>query len=770
MRVALCTPLPPQPHPSALMAGLLFAELATHHQLTVIADPATALPAELASRVERIGPDQFEPRAFDAALYVIGNDVTSFALAHGLAIRHPGIVLLEEPALGELYARLAKSSSSSLVRDEIGSGPGDARRARGLAGPLGARHLLETSPLVLVHASAVAEELAAGHPGAPVATLPQVAQVDHRAPGARRGVVFGHLGGLARHTRPMTVLRAFAQSGAARRGARLMVAGPLREAEEAARVYDAITRDGLGAGVEFHPELDAYASTELLEHLDVAIAIGRPRYGETSPLLTSALGMGCLVLASDVAPLNELAGPGWWPVSASAAREQDELAAAMATVLADRARLEAERRAGRARAASHHAPGVVAAQLGAHLAQVASRPAAAHAPTVTTGPVTGPSVNAIGTFAVATGVSEAARRLVAALLGAKVHVALEEVDLGLSSRRARLPTSLAALPRGRPHRVELSFVNVNELHVVPDAYLRRRGGTNYLIGVWHFELPFPSEDLVDQIERVDEIWVASHFVAEAFAPYTNKPILVVPCVAEPRLDPRLGRSDFGLPEDEVLFLCSFDAVSTLARKNPLGTIEAFARAFGRRRTGRARLVLKSLNLDDFAEAKRLLGDALGRIGGILIDEDLPEETLNALVKACDVYVSLHRAEGFGLGLAEAMALGKPVIATAYSGNLEFMSASDSLLVGYRMTEVDHGDLRFNPSAENVYRPGSPWAQPDVDQAARHMRYLCDHPSARARLGARARARVGAELSSRRVGALARDRLVTIEAQLETDGS
>ena len=97
--------------------------------------------------------------------------------------------------------------------------------------------------------------------------------------------------------------------------------------------------------------------------------------------------------------------------------------------------------------------------------------------------------------------------------------------------------------------------------------------------------------------------------------------------------------------------------------------------------------------------------------------DLPPEAVAALTAVCDVYVSLHRAEGFGLGMAEAMYFGKPVIATAYSGNMDFMTLANSCPVGYRMARIDLGDLRFNRLTEAVYRPGEWWADPDLDEAA-----------------------------------------------------
>jgi len=121
-------------------------------------------------------------------------------------------------------------------------------------------------------------------------------------------------------------------------------------------------------------------------------------------------------------------------------------------------------------------------------------------------------------------------------------------------------------------------------------------------------------------------------------------------------------------------------------------------------------------------------------------------------------VSLHRSEGFGLGIAEAMFLGKPVVATSYSGNTDFMSGDNSCPVGYRMRPITMADHRLFPSAAHVYQPGLPWAEPDVDQAARWMRTLADQPGLRARLGLRAAQTMRERYSSARVGELMVERL------------
>jgi glycosyltransferase involved in cell wall biosynthesis len=114
--------------------------------------------------------------------------------------------------------------------------------------------------------------------------------------------------------------------------------------------------------------------------------------------------------------------------------------------------------------------------------------------------------------------------------------------------------------------------------------------------------------------------------------------------------------------------------------------------------------------------------------------ELTREGMNALLSSIDVYVSLHRAEGFGLGIAEAMFLGKPAVVTAYSGNLDFTDSTNSCLVGYQLRPIEAMDHRLFPEAAAVYVPGIPWAEPWVDQAARWMRFLYENPEWRRRIG------------------------------------
>jgi glycosyltransferase involved in cell wall biosynthesis len=204
----------------------------------------------------------------------------------------------------------------------------------------------------------------------------------------------------------------------------------------------------------------------------------------------------------------------------------------------------------------------------------------------------------------------------------------------------------------------------------------------------------------------------------------------------------------GVP-DGFLFLFVFDYLSTIQRKNPVGLIEAFKRAF---LPGEGpQLLIKTINapLRPLAE-EEVLWAAHGRSDIHVIDRSLSAVELSGLMAACDCYASLHRAEGFGLTMAEAMAIGKPVIATGYSGNVDFMNASNSLLVDYAIGRV-------GPECE-IYPPEGEWADPSVEHGAELMRRVHDDRDAAAVLGARARADIARQLSPAATGAAMRRRL------------
>jgi glycosyltransferase involved in cell wall biosynthesis len=373
------------------------------------------------------------------------------------------------------------------------------------------------------------------------------------------------------------------------------------------------------------------------------------------------------------------------------------------------------------------------------------------------GPV---NLNAIGSWEATTGLAEAARRVTSSLIHVGVNVALENYDSGAPKSKGRRPADFLGLPLGRIYDLDLIFINLNEMLTMPDPYLDAH--PSYKIGCWYWELLNVPPVFQEQFSRVDEIWVASNFVRDTFIQYTDRPVIVFPAIVEVDDKRTLTKSDFGISENRCTYLFHFDANSTFARKNPWAVIDAFRSAFSEEeRHTSVQLVIKSINLDAHPEGKALLESEIDSVNGILLEAELRKDQMMDLIGCCDIYVSLHRAEGFGLGMAEAMSLGLPVIATAYSGNMDFTKLSNSCQVGYALRGITIQELEFNEGTEGTYVPGLLWAEPDVEQAARWMRILFESPELRARLGAAGRTFVHSELSPKSVGQKMRDRLEII---------
>ena len=255
--------------------------------------------------------------------------------------------------------------------------------------------------------------------------------------------------------------------------------------------------------------------------------------------------------------------------------------------------------------------------------------------------------------------------------------------------------------------------------------------------------------------------------------HTDKPVHVIPPVVplfRVDADQDTLRARLGLPPARTIFLASFDFNSTVSRKNPLGVLDAFARAFGRSGRDGPLVVIKAINLGRNPAFAKVLEQRVEATGGALIDRQMSSEEFAALFHASDVYVSLHRSEGFGLGLAESMAIGKPVIGTAYSGNLDFMSTGNSCLVGYTIREIDESDQSLNPGMEATYVRGELWADPDLDQAAAWMDVLETDPGLRLRLGAAGAETIEAGFSEQAVSRVALRRLAEVYAELGNGSS
>jgi glycosyltransferase involved in cell wall biosynthesis len=362
-------------------------------------------------------------------------------------------------------------------------------------------------------------------------------------------------------------------------------------------------------------------------------------------------------------------------------------------------------------------------------------------------PPSAPGVNAIGLLRGELGLGEAARLAIMALDSATVPVL--PIAHALDSSRNEHAFSDV--------RIAEAALGANLVCLNPDQHWRLLRdsradypGDRYTIGFWWWELAgaLPVEWHIG-FELVDEVWVGSDHTAAAIRAAAPVPVTKVGIPVVPGPVPARTRSALGLP-DGFLFLTMFDYNSTVERKNPLAAIEAFKAAFPP--GSGAALAVKSVNAARHPEKRAAIEAASAAHPDVhLIDGYVSAPDKNAMLAACDAYVSLHRAEGFGLPIAEAMHLGKPAIATAYSGNLEFMTPHNSYLVGHTMTGVGR-------AAEPYYPADGEWAEPDVEEAARAMCSVFDDRDEARRRGRLAAETIRRDFSPEAVGRTMKARL------------
>lgn len=267
-----------------------------------------------------------------------------------------------------------------------------------------------------------------------------------------------------------------------------------------------------------------------------------------------------------------------------------------------------------------------------------------------------------------------------------------------------------------------TFVRLGELNINFFEYLAKH--TNYLsghynIGYWVWELDRIPEGWAEISRYLDEVWTPSDFSFQALSKGLPIPVTKIPhciSIAESSFKTVLKRGDLNIPDDAYLFLFIFDAGSYIERKNPFAAIEAFKKAFS---PGEEAMLFIKTAHTDFNKSK--FYELLKMIKGYnitIFDKVLTAEQTYSLISISDCYISLHRSEGFGLTIAEAMSLNKPVIAIGYSGNMDFMNRGNSYPVGYRLVKIDND--------YGVYTKGNFWAEPDIEEAAGYMRYVFEN--------------------------------------------
>ncbi|MDP1697940.1 MAG: glycosyltransferase family 4 protein [Xanthomonadaceae bacterium] len=307
----------------------------------------------------------------------------------------------------------------------------------------------------------------------------------------------------------------------------------------------------------------------------------------------------------------------------------------------------------------------------------------------------------------------------------------------------------------RPGAINIFHLNGDEVRLAFATLTGTLPEHAYNIVYPAWELAKYPPEWAQQLDRFDEIWAPSSFIKNALLPAVQKPVVHMPLACEVVLSAFRSRRYFGIPEAAYAFLFFFDFRSFATRKNPQAAIRAFAKLCQLRPSANTCLVIKVHGAeaapDALAELQRNLAQWRGRV--VLINQQMDDNDTKNLLRCCDCFVSLHRSEGFGRGLAEAMYLGKPVIATRYSGNLDFMDERTAYLVEHTLVPVQPGEY---PHAE-----GQQWADADVEQAADYMAALVDDPARGYAIGRNASCLIRTQIGWRASGMRYRERIEVI---------
>jgi glycosyltransferase involved in cell wall biosynthesis len=361
----------------------------------------------------------------------------------------------------------------------------------------------------------------------------------------------------------------------------------------------------------------------------------------------------------------------------------------------------------------------------------------------------------VGYLEAGLGLGESLRGLVRSIETTDQTFALYPFNIGVESR------FIGRFLDGRYDLRRRYQVNVIEMATDQVPLLFREIGRwkvahSYNILRTYWELPQAPFEWAAAVKGIQEMWVPNRFVEKAFRGIFDGPINIIPPCVEVSIGEAFDRGRFGMEEGRFYFVFSFDYHSHPTRKNPIGVVSAFQSAFPNR-SENVGLVIKSTGVPDrYSEIRARILDAADHDPRIkIIDSMFSRDEMLSLINQADCYVSLHRSEGFGLGMAEAMALGKPVIATDYSGNTDFLSERTGFPVSFTLRPVQDG--------EYVFSDGQSWAEPDVVSAAEAMLRVFRDPAEREVRAASGKAFVEAHYGRISVGRIAARRLQDILA-------
>ncbi|MFQ5964295.1 MAG: glycosyltransferase [Candidatus Scalinduaceae bacterium] len=344
-------------------------------------------------------------------------------------------------------------------------------------------------------------------------------------------------------------------------------------------------------------------------------------------------------------------------------------------------------------------------------------------------------VNLWGYFEVLMGISELSRCLLDAFRQTGIPLTL--INIPSECHENVNPEKIQHLNKyftqNNIYKINLITANADQLPHIYEHFGHVKFKDKYNIGFWAWEIQgyFPFKASFD---LVDEVWSFSDFACHTYRKYTHKPVtkILYPFKSNWNyiIEPEVVRKRYNISEEDFAFIFSFDFHSSFERKNPDGIINAFLKAFEKDK--KAKLIIKSIHSQYHSTNQKYIKNLINNSGNgniIYIDKGFSREDYISLVNASDCFVSLHRSEGLGIGILEAMCLGKCVIVTKYGGNMEFTTSENSLLVDYKLTPIKQD---FGP-----YKKGELWAEPNIDQCVEYMRTVYENRETAKTMGEKA---------------------------------
>lgn len=367
-----------------------------------------------------------------------------------------------------------------------------------------------------------------------------------------------------------------------------------------------------------------------------------------------------------------------------------------------------------------------------------------------------PSLCYLGYVNAMSGVGDATRQNIASLKRQRYPTAIEDISLDtIFDVESSIEKS-----DFNPLEAEIVIAHVNA-DMLPQVYKNKKQFFGkYTVAYMAWETAFFPSEWKNRDQYCDEIWVPSSFAKNAIEKVMDIPVFVVPhpLSLPSKYLPDSSRKDIAVKKGIFRYLVSFDACSDVERKNPHSAILAFKEAFNNQES--VKLIIKISNADRCGENLAKIHDLICDHKNIeVISKNLSKDDYLELMKSIDVYVSLHRGEGFGLNIQQAMAMGKPVIVTNYGGNTDYCFAENSVLIDYKIVSINIG--------QSQYPHYTMWAEPDVSQASRAMKKLFADPDFRAQIGRNASTYILANHSPKKIGSIMQRRLQRIAMRLNS---